>query len=1575
MKTNFSRIGKKTLSIVIAMMMVISTMLVGTVTTNAATAESDSVGTGEYYLWHNNGVNSETPTTYATYIEMNDAGNGKYTATIPVKQNTNFYFLINTSTTSATANNVWSSAPSITKSSDIASWSTGVYDKGLGYIKGYCAQNVKVVFDSSTLAVDLSAAGSESTYTVNKGTPTNGSFTVDKTSAAADATITVTPSPADGYEVDTVKYTYGTTTADATKQSDGTYTFSMPASDVTVNVTFKETTSSDKITVYFDNSTKNWSTVFCYAWYGTNTETVGKYPGKEMTKVTGSDNVYSIELPSESVNCIFSNNGSTSDKTKNLTIQAGKMYKPDTDTWVDYGTTPTTTYYIGGRFRVKDSSGNVHTTLDGGSYSGDWNPSCTDSYFTFKENPSVSGEYILETNMTTGELSATVGTNKYNPYFIIHKGEGTSDFYGRDYDATTTLHECQLYTEENVQTLDSCQNGSNAKQDQFLLFSDNDGVYDENVTLHFNPSTMQFWFTSETPETKGNFTIADKTDTNGKLSFSAPGRTAGSANAGDTVTITGTPLNSYFELSKVKVSYKVGKTEYTLAATKSETNKFTFEIPAELDYATVKDATISVKGTFVLTSTAKSDYVKAQGNGLYIDVAPTKNDTTATLIKWNNYKGKDHGTTSNYTFYVPKNVDLSNAVIYNTTGDTVTLGGKTISNNDKAEGVNLTVGDNTITGGSVNNVKVMQGSTDAMFLYTTNKDGSNYDLPTARRWPDRDVTDAEASAYKDTVKSSGGNCITMNNDSEVAEDNRFSAAMGLDSVKGRGNSSWKASATMFGKYAFNMKLKSKTNLLGMDSAESSGAKSWCLLANNADQSMLRNAMTYQLAAQIGLLYSPEFRFVDIYDNSEYMGSYLVTEKVDVGGSKLVKGTSFEDLIEDVVGTVNEEYVTETKDGEPSLRYAKVTADGSTNPSIPVNSDGKYLLEFELKDRVTAEASFFRSNKGQYVVVKSPEFATKEQVEYVRDKFNAMEAIVYNNNATKDQLSTVIDVESFAKMYLIQEFSSNLDSAATSYYVTLDCTQNDAEGNGAVFVANPVWDYDWAYGQYKSTSKEAVTGNESPLVPNDPEKWYAKAKKIGDNELDEYSIQSQLANNNPYFKTEVRKQWESNSSTGFYKNIQNYYAEGGQLDTWKSKIEASINMNETRWGFIAENPLSSWGSNNAITSGGSGFDGAVKYLKNDWTAKRAAWLNTELQKTEYVAFVPVAPTAAAYTADETQTLDSVPQGTPFVIKAASTDNDVVFRLFKDGEKVGTDQRDGVFAISTKDAAEGPITYVIKAVYTTVNGTETVSEDPNAEVTVTITPNTDIKTVRIYFKSASASVYVPSLTLDGSAAEVMTRIKKGEEGSTYFGENYSGSLKFYWFYLDKTINTAETHTVKFTTKENRVDASMTLMLNTQADDKYYFAVDNLMGGDTTLVNLTGKPEYIRNWHISATHMVHSTTILKDDGVTIRDNGIGFTWKDGQEYAMGSIVNANAKTVNNVNLTNMSSLAALSTVNPKSALTALSAGPYFTIKSATLAQQITAGAVNVSELQYQLLDVNLDGVVNVKDATMMQKALASF
>ena len=77
-------------------------------------------------------------------------------------------------------------------------------------------------------------------------------------------------------------------------------------------------------------------------------------------------------------------------------------------------------------------------------------------------------------------------------------------------------------------------------------------------------------------------------------------------------------------------------------------------------------------------------------------------------------------------------------------------------------------------------------------------------------------------------------------------------------IKGRGNHTW-----TLDKRPYQIKFTTAVGPLGMATS-----RTWVLLANHQDPSLLRNKISYDLANAFGLQYSPESRFVDLSINGE-----------------------------------------------------------------------------------------------------------------------------------------------------------------------------------------------------------------------------------------------------------------------------------------------------------------------------------------------------------------------------------------------------------------------------------------------------------------------------------------------------------------------------------------------------------------------------------------------------------------------------------------------------------------------------------------------------------------------------------
>lgn len=258
----------------------------------------------------------------------------------------------------------------------------------------------------------------------------------------------------------------------------------------------------------------------------------------------------------------------------------------------------------------------------------------------------------------------------------------------------------------------------------------------------------------------------------------------------------------------------------------------------------------------------------------------------------------------------------------------------------------------------------------------------------------------------------------------------------LKHITGRGNQTWR-----YEKKPYNIKLDDSADLLGMGKS-----KEWCLIANYLDVSGMRNKMVYDFAKELGFAYTPECEYVDLWLNGRYAGMYLLTEKVEIDSDRL----DIYDL----------EKNTEALNGELS-RFEAIETDEYRCYDIkndPVNIQEGFLIEYENEQRYKNEASWFKLRDGTTFTVKSPEYVSEAQMEYLRtyvqSVVDALDAEDGIDPLTGKKYSELMDMESFAKKYIVEEFSGNKDSEWSSQYYYL------SEGK---LYAGPVWDYDHTFG--------------------------------------------------------------------------------------------------------------------------------------------------------------------------------------------------------------------------------------------------------------------------------------------------------------------------------------------------------------------------------------------------------------------------------------------------------------------------------------------------------------------------------
>lgn len=271
----------------------------------------------------------------------------------------------------------------------------------------------------------------------------------------------------------------------------------------------------------------------------------------------------------------------------------------------------------------------------------------------------------------------------------------------------------------------------------------------------------------------------------------------------------------------------------------------------------------------------------------------------------------------------------------------------------------------------------------------------------------------------------------------------------LTQIKGRGNSTWLAE-----KKPYQIKLETKTDLLQTGQNENK-SKTWVLLTNASDPTGLRNNIVYDLSVAMGMEPGIECEPINLYYDGEYRGTYLLCEKVEVGSGRVD--------IEDLEGENEDanpdveldglEVKTGVTEGGTSYTYCE----GMQNPE---NYSGGYLLEMDTAVRAQAEICYITTTRQHYIVVKSPECCSKEEMEYIAEYYQNFEDIVYNGGVhpvTGQTLEEIVDVKSLAQCYIINELTKNPDGYRTSTYFYKNVDSD-------VLTVGPIWDYDLSFGR-------------------------------------------------------------------------------------------------------------------------------------------------------------------------------------------------------------------------------------------------------------------------------------------------------------------------------------------------------------------------------------------------------------------------------------------------------------------------------------------------------------------------------
>lgn len=238
-----------------------------------------------------------------------------------------------------------------------------------------------------------------------------------------------------------------------------------------------------------------------------------------------------------------------------------------------------------------------------------------------------------------------------------------------------------------------------------------------------------------------------------------------------------------------------------------------------------------------------------------------------------------------------------------------------------------------------------------------------------------------------------------------SDSNHFIESMDMQ-IRGRGNYSWEK----LEKKSYKLKLSEKKSLLGLGEGKS---KKWVLLANMCDQSMLRNYLSLNLAANMpSTAWSPACTSVDVYLNGEYHGVYLLCEEIDANTNKV-------NVREDLTGAGSDVDFLIELSGKPKEPYFNV-------------ADRKYQIHSELSS--------------------DPAEAKSQRDFIIRFVNDAWYSVI---SGDESEVAEYIDIDSMVDAYLVEEITKNLDCGYDSFYLYRNV--------GGKLTFGPLWDFDNSLG--------------------------------------------------------------------------------------------------------------------------------------------------------------------------------------------------------------------------------------------------------------------------------------------------------------------------------------------------------------------------------------------------------------------------------------------------------------------------------------------------------------------------------
>lgn len=279
---------------------------------------------------------------------------------------------------------------------------------------------------------------------------------------------------------------------------------------------------------------------------------------------------------------------------------------------------------------------------------------------------------------------------------------------------------------------------------------------------------------------------------------------------------------------------------------------------------------------------------------------------------------------------------------------------------------------------------------------------------------------------------------------------QFSFEAASAGIRIRGNST-----SGYAKKPYRIQFDTKQNLLGLNSGAE--CRSWVLLAEAIDDSMIRNSTSLTMASKLLNEYSSDWRYVSLEINGEYQGVYLLCEQSQINKHRVDIEEAGVDTDELQSGYLFEVDASGPHDNTFKIYYDElyITNFLGEEYTRTSNDSGQRLLYITLKNNDYTEEQFAFAKKHLRNVFQIIYSATYEEISYVFDEnFDLTEA---PDLSAQEAISNVVDIDSMVRMYLLSEIMCNHDDYKKSFYLWVDFSE---DGNGKLTFGCP-WDFDGA----------------------------------------------------------------------------------------------------------------------------------------------------------------------------------------------------------------------------------------------------------------------------------------------------------------------------------------------------------------------------------------------------------------------------------------------------------------------------------------------------------------------------------